>query len=233
MEKLSRTPEAESLDIRIFVDTCSDERLEDVEFVRDTYLPTAQIYRANRHIQVLSGTYNILMSLKSGWETGADYVCLVEEDIFVRPEFFKKHIEMHESEDLFVSCGRRCGKMPLDFFSNPGSMYKRDKLALIIPHINDEYFSDPVRYLKKHFPSMDGLDRPLDDGLIRKVIRSVDGKVRSAEPRICSHVGFRYYNRLDPYMNTGKTIQEKIQKLRELLPMVRKSDQYAGDFEYY
>lgn len=224
---------AEPLDVRIFVDSCTDEIVNDVEYVRDTYLPTAQIYRANKHINVLSGTWNILQALKSGWETGAEYVCLVEEDVFVRPDFFQKHLEMQEGNDLFVSCGRRCGRMPLDFFSNPGSMYKRDKLALVLSHINDTYFSDPAGYLKKYFPSMDGMDGPLDDGLIRKIIRSVDGKVRCAEPRICSHVGFRYYDRLEPYINKGQTIQERIQKLRELLPAVRRSDQYAGDFEYY
>ena len=64
-------------DVRIFLDTCSDERMSEVEFVRDTYLPTAEIFRAGAHIICPSGTWNILNSLKQGYETGAEYIYFI------------------------------------------------------------------------------------------------------------------------------------------------------------
>ena len=55
LEKIAQTPEGQYLDVRIFLDTCSDERADEVEFVRDTYLPNAEIFRASEHIKVLVG----------------------------------------------------------------------------------------------------------------------------------------------------------------------------------
>jgi hypothetical protein len=77
---------------------------------------------------------------------------------------------------------------------------------------------------------MKGMDGPLDDGLIRKVARSVNGKVTCADPGVAVHQGFHYYNKIEPYIVRG-TIQERIQKLREMLPTIRRADRYTGDFE--
>src|SRR5208282_417358 len=85
LEKLSRTPEIESVDVRIFLDSGSEERLKEVEYVRDTYLPVAELFRAHTHVIAPSGTWNILGSLKAGYETGADFIYLVEEDIMCYP----------------------------------------------------------------------------------------------------------------------------------------------------
>jgi hypothetical protein len=233
LEKLAFTPESNSLDVRIFLDTASDERLRETEYVRDTYLPTAEIFRAGEHIPVLSGCWNILQALKAGYETGAELVYLIEEDVLVRPNFFQWHEQTHASGDYFVTCGRRLNRMPLDFYSNPGTCYRRGAFSQVIPHIKEDFFKDPGGYLKKMFPKMDGMDGPLDDGLIRKVCRSVGGKVTSAEPNVAVHQGFHYYNLIDPYKNTGANIQERIEKLQELLSTVKRTDRYAGDFEPY
>src|ERR1700677_4389991 len=102
LEKIAQTWEAENLDVRIFLDWGIPARLADVEYCRDTYLPTAQIYQANPHQKVLSGTWNILRALKDGYETGAHRVFLIEEDVMVRPQFFHWHKTTHEQDDYFV-----------------------------------------------------------------------------------------------------------------------------------
>ena len=93
----------------------------------------------------------------------------------------------------------------------------------------------PEGYLNRIFPQMKGMDGVLDDGLIRKVQRSVNGKVLCFEPAICSHVGFRYYDRVADYKNPGNDIVERIAWLREFLSDIPKRKQtdpkYLADLE--
>jgi hypothetical protein len=231
LENLSKTPEADKLDVRIFLDHSPEKKLEETEYVRDKYFPAAEIFRAHIHVIAPSGSWNILGALKSGYETGSPYIFLVEEDVLIRPEFFQRHLEMQNSGDYFVTCGRRCGRMPLDFYSNPGSCYKREKLGLVVPHICMSYFANQAAYVEKHFPGMDDAG-VLDDGLIRRVMRSVGGKAIVAEPRICSHIGWHYYGRLEPWIVKG-TIEERIEQLRKMLPTVDPNGRYSRDFEVY
>lgn len=232
LERIARIPQAEHLDIRIFLDYTPDsQKIQDVEYVRDTYLPTADIFQANEHIRILSGTWNILNSLKSGFESGKEYIFFVEEDVAVAPNFFDWHWQTHQSDDYFVTCGRRLNRFPLDFYSNPGTCYRRAALAKVMPHICDAYFQNPEAYLNRHFSNMIGMDGFLDDGLIRKVQRTRGGKVLCAEPPVAAHQGFRYYNRLPEYINSGKTITEKISVLREMLPRISRTGRYTTDFE--
>ena len=235
LEKLSLAPEAGKLDFRIFVDTCTDERLLEIEYCRDVYLPWAQIYRAGNHISVLSGCWNILNALKQGYESGADFIFLVEEDVFIAPKlFFNWHLSKHLEDDYAITCGRRINKfLPFDFYSNPGTCFSRKFFAHVIPHINDEFFSDPREYLDvKKFPIFRGQDGPLDDGLIRKVQKFIKGKVMCAEPRVASHCGMNYYGRLEHLKNKGVTIQEKIEDLKRILNMAWSAyDRYTTDLE--
>lgn len=232
LEKLSRTPEADRLDVRVYIDTAPDEVLADVEYCRDTYLPTAEIFRAGEHVRVLSGCWNILNALQAGYETGAEYVFLVEEDVFVAPNFFSWHLDKHVEREFFVTCGRRHGRMPRDFYSNPGTCYSRRALAQILPHVNSDFFRDTKAYLDKHFPTMIGKDGNLDDGLIRKVQRQTNGLVCCAEPAVAFHQGFHYYNRMNGFMNTGRTIIERIEFLRTLLPTLDpRGNKYVADYE--
>ena len=235
LEKLNQAG-AERVDTRIFLDWCSDEKLKDVEYVRDLYLPTAEIFKANAHIKVLSGCWNILRSLQCGYETGKKFIFLVEEDIAIRPEsFFQWQWGKHNEADYFVTCGRVHGRMPDNFYSNPGTCYRRESLAHVIPHINDEYFRDPEKYVNKLFPGMIGMDGCLDDGLIRKIQRSLNGKVACAQPRVCSHLGWHYYDRLPEFINQGKTLPERINWLREFLSDIPKrkleNPRYLQDLE--
>jgi len=229
LEKIALTPEGQYLDVRIYLDHGGN--LAETEYVRDTYLPTAEIFQAKEHISVLSGCWNILQSLKAGYETEARLIYLVEEDVLVSKSFFSLHNRIHGTGTYFVTCGRRLGKFPTDFYSNPGTCYRRESIEKVLPHINDDYFRDPGGYLDKHFPTMAGMDGPLDDGLIRKVQRSVNGRVLCTDPATAFHQGFKYYGKLDPWVNRTGTIQERIQRLRKILSEIKSTDRYAQDFE--
>jgi hypothetical protein len=233
LERLRACPEAKDLEVRIHLDHTNDARLNEVEYVRDTYFPEAQIYHAQNHVLAPSGCWNILHSLKAGWQTGAEYIFLVEEDCLVTPDFFKRHLEMQESGEYFVTSGRKLFYLPENYYTNPGCCFRRDKLALVLPHITDAYFADLTGYLDRKFGKMaDGGN--LDDGLIRRVMRSVSGEAKCATPPIVSHVGFHYYQKMAQYKNEG-TIQERILWIRNFLsdiPARKKADpRYIGDLE--
>ena len=74
-------------DIRIYVDHTDEKRLSEVKYVRDTYLSRAMIFHAKEHVSAPSGCWNILNAYKQGYESGADIVFFVEEDIRVRPDY--------------------------------------------------------------------------------------------------------------------------------------------------
>jgi hypothetical protein len=229
LEKLSQVPQANSLDVRIYLDHTTDDRLGEVEYARDEYFPTAEIYRAYNHVLLPSGVWNILHALRSGYESGADLIFMVEEDIFVRSEFIERHVEMQASGDFFVTCGRQLPNLPLDYYSNPGTCYRREKLGLVVPHINEKYFADPRGYLNRNFGVMDDAGI-LDDGLIRRVMRSTGGVAKCAVPAIAFHQGFHYYDKMAQYKTSGP-IQDRIAQLRVILEKVSPDDRYTHDFE--
>jgi hypothetical protein len=233
LERISAAEESQDLDIRIFLDHSFPERLAETEHVRDEYCPNANIFHANPHILCPSGTWNILNSLRLSWETKAPLIFFIEEDVMIKPEFFKKHIEMQNSDDLFVSCGRKLSYFDDTFYSNPGTCYKAEKLALVIPHINDHYFSNQKAYIDHNFPPSpeSGI---LDDGLIRHVMLAAGGKAKCAVPRIASHCGWHYYQKMPLYKNEG-SLPDRIKWMRNFLSDIparkREDPRYINDLE--
>lgn len=230
LEKLERIKPS-NVEVRIYLDQCGEERLDDVEYVRDTYCPDAAIFRAGSHAIAPSGCWNILNALKQGYQSGTDYIFLVEEDVMVRPDFFDFHFNTHRylSTRYFASCGRRRPEYPSDHYTNPGACFPRDSLGLVVPHICDEFFEDRIGYMDRRFGQMEeGSD--LDDGLIRRVIRSVQGQIKYPIMPVVAHQGFRAYNKFTEYRTDG-TIQQKIGQLRLMLHSLKSSDRYTRDWE--
>ena len=229
LEAIRRTSQANQLDVRIFVDNTTSERLEEVRYVRDTYFPEAMIFHAHPHIQVPSGMWNILQSLKAGFETGAEYVFLIEEDILVRPDFFDWHYTANSQADL-ATCGRKIPTFPsYNQYTNPGSCFHRAALARIVPHINDEMFQDRRAYYERQWGIMDEAS-DLDDGMIRRFAKFHGLSVIYPETAKCSHIGFRAYNHYMGWTNEGN-IQERIANLRKMLPTIDPNGRYTRDFE--
>jgi len=206
--------------------------MESVEYVRDLYFPTALILQAKLHAMVPSGCWNILNSIKQGYETGANHIFLIEEDILVRPNFFEWHLAQI---DCLASCGRKDPHhYPLygPLYTNPGSCLRRELVEQLLPHINDDFFLRGRAYLDERFGPWDSQSY-LDDGLIRRVIRQMGGRAVYPETPVCAHQGFRFYNKLDLYMNHEVGIEKRIARLREIISKIRPGDRYASDFESY
>jgi hypothetical protein len=232
LEKLDLAIDAPD-DIRIYLDTSSEARVEEVEYLRDTRLPRAQIFHAKKHPEVASGCYNILKSIETGYNTGADFIWLVEEDVLVKPGIFTWGREQMATGQYLAACGRKDPSfyhLHPDQYTNPGSVLSRTLVEHLIPHINTNYFSRLREYLDEHFdlwPEMSNLD----DGLIRRVIRQMDGKAVYPDKPVCAHQGFRLYGKLDLYQNQEVGIEKRIARLREIISKIRPGERYARDFE--
>jgi hypothetical protein len=232
LQKLQNSNRPDNLDVRIFADVQAD--LESVEYVRDLYFPEALIFQAKPHLDAPSGCWNILNSIKQGYETGAEHIILLEEDVLVRSGFFDWHLNPLNRQYL-ATCGRkdphhypRYGPL----YTNPGSCLRRELVEQLILHINSAYFTRLREYLDEHFepwPSQSSLD----DGLIRRVIRQMGGQAVYPEEPVCAHIGWRFYGKLDLYQNTEVGIENRIARLRELMQTIKPGDRYATDFEFY
>jgi hypothetical protein len=235
LQHLDRTGR-KNLDVRIFLDAThpfnTEDRTQDVEYVRDEYYPDAMIFRAGPHVEVPSGMWNILNALKQGYQSGADRIYLIEEDVCVDKDYFDWHDEAQRNTaylGVLASCGRY--HMPgYNKYTNPGSCFKRDMLNLVVPHINDEMFADRRAYYEKQWGVMDEVS-DLDDGMIRRIAKFYGLQVRYPETPKCSHIGFRAYNHYDGWDNTGGSIQYRIARLRHMLSTTDRNNRFTRDFE--
>ncbi len=223
--------------VHIYLDTCSAIKLDEVERVRDLYFPTALIFRAGEHPKAPQGCWNILHAIKSGYETGAGYVFLVEEDVMVYPDFFLWHYRAQRGEDRcdgtapIATCGRRWKHYKSDFYTNPGACLSRELLDKVVPHINDDFFAARRVYMNGVFGEMDEAS-DLDDGLIRRVIRQCGSYIQYPESPVCAHQGFWAYQKFVEYKTTG-SVDERIEQLKRMLSKIDPNGRYTKDFEPY
>lgn len=200
-----------------------------MEIVRDLYLPEAFLFHAKPHVQVSSGTWNILNAIKDGarW---ADEVYLVEEDVLVYPYFF----EWHGNQNAAASCGRKIPRF--DLYTNPGSCLRRPLLDALVPHITDAYFRDTTGYCDANFSPVH--ISTLDDGLIRRVLHKNNLQWVFPPKPICAHVGIPYMKRrghggLDIYSIDGETLTERIESVRKIVMNPLHPERYARTWEPY
>jgi hypothetical protein len=232
LEKIQLALSESALDVKVQIYLDHGGNSSETNFVRDCYLPKAEIIQQPEHLSVPSGCWNILNALKSGFETGSDVVCLIEEDVMVFPDYFNVHEmfqwAMHPLPGAV--CGREIVRYGKDYYTNPGSSLSHSLLSKIVPHINDEFFNDSAGYMLKKFPEWPEAS-PLDDGLIRRVIREQKAEIMY-QGRTAVHQGYRMYGKNDDNRTSG-TIEERIQQLRTILSKIDCEDRYYRDFEPY
>jgi hypothetical protein len=230
LEGLSNAPGCPD-DVRIYIDYPAKDSLDTFAWVRDNYLPTADLYLAKPHIAAPSGCWNILNSIKQGYESGADIIYMIEEDVRVFPNYFpyaKAAIAAGYPAALGRATPMNRNNGPV--YTNPGSALSRSTAEKVVRHINDDYFTRLRAYLDEHFGVYPNYS-DLDDGLIRRIILADKGECMVPETPKAAHLGFYFYNKLDIYVNREGTIQEKIERARELFRTVKVGDRYSRDFE--
>ena len=228
LESIDRADQAPD-DVRIYIDYTDQSKIADeVEYVRNTYLPRATIYQAKPHVKAPSGCWNILNSLKGGYESGADTIFFIEEDVRVYHDYFTWSTRAQDS-GCFATSGRYIKRYGENYYTNPGASFRRESLALVVPHISDSFFNSRRDYLTNTFGAFEEAS-DLDDGLIRHVMRSVNGFVKYPETPKVAHQGFRMYCRMEEFRPMGK-IQQRIEQLRNILKHVDPTWRFTQDFE--
>lgn len=238
LQRLAVANRKYGFDVHIYADSVDEIRLREIEQVRDLFYPEAFLFRARPHVKAYSGSWNILQSIKTSARF-AENVYLIEEDVMVYPYFF----DWHEAQTAPASCGRRStlGRFHEkhgDAYRNPGSCLRRPLLDLLIPHINDDYYTDQEGYCKAQgFPT----DKygSVDDGLICYVLEAAGMQAVYPDKPVCAHQGFFHYGKLDIYaIEPGLDIHQRIERAREIQKAVLTSPdprhkRYASDFEPY
>jgi len=155
-------------------------------------------------------SWNAGEALRYVYHAGFELVHYLEDDAFVKPDFFTWTRQGHENfNDIFCSAGWVFNlHSPLDsgdyfvpWLYIPQFSIKRDKLALIYEHLGPKYYTEMQGYIEKHFKGnvlnkmyTDILHFEID-GLIQRIIFEDRSQVLWPSIAKVEHMGFGGYNR--------------------------------------
>ena len=212
LEYLSRAEGIADKEIFIYADRglSGQSLMEMCDVVREfPQLEIKTFIRPQHNYQ--GNSYNTLEAYKEAYYSDAKFVYLVEDDVLVQPDFFRWHEAVQAQGDYLCSVAYRCSRNPLvrkDIvdstlyfesscdYASIGVAWRREKLAPIIEHAHEEYYSDLSGYLARNFPKNRFSGGYAEqDGLIMRILGATNGLVAwSFVPR-CYHIGFSGYNR--------------------------------------
>lgn len=174
---------------------------------------------------------NVLEAYKAAFNTGANMIYLIEDDVFVTPDFFRWHEAVQADGDYFCSVGYNCKfKWPATFtpvsesdayytahyYGSYGVGWKRQNLELIIPHAKNEYYTDMDNYVKNYLPGTRLGDRYTEqDGLIERVMLKQHRPVAFPVQSRAFHMGFYGYHRKGQRPNGF--LGDKLKGLRKMV----------------
>ena len=177
----------------------------------------------------IGNPFNFLEAYREAFNTDARFVYLVEDDVFVGPDFFRWQEAVQARRDYFCTIAWHCIRNPQVLpssdptaivetnrdYSSIGVCWRRERLASVVQHATPDYYSNPAGYLKRAFPES---TLPLmwseQAGLIMRVLLQDKNNLVAwaALPR-CAHVGINGYHRRDGYKFTG-TLEQRVAALR-------------------
>jgi hypothetical protein len=192
----------------------------------------------------IGNTFNTLEAYKEAYQTDAKFIYLVEDDVLVRPDFFKWHQAVQSRGDFFCSVAYRCSRnaearrditdasayfTTARDYASIGVCWRRENLAHVIQHAKDEYYRDLKGYLVRRFPNNRFSDCYAEqDGLIMRTMGETHGlyTVWPYVPR-AYHVGFAGYNRPRGTRLSYREIKQTIHDEEK----IRAADKDFGDIE--
>ena len=176
-------------------------------------------------------SYNTLEAYKETYGTEARFVYLVEEDVFVTPDFFRWHEAAQSAEpDAMCSIAYRCSRnheAKTDItdassyfttardYASIGVCWPRRALAPIVAHSQDGYYADQTGYIQRTFPgNRFAGDFCEQDGLIMRCMWETRGfTVWPYVPR-AYHLGWFGYHRPNGKRPDGQ-LADKVRAIRE------------------
>ena len=158
-------------------------------------------------------SHNVLEAYKEAFNSSARFIYLIEEDVFVQPDFFRWHEAVQAEGDFMCSVAYRCSRNseaatditdPNAYFTSQrdyasiGVAWRREKLAPVIAHASTEYYRDTSAYMVRTFPgNRFAGDFSEQDGLIMRVMWETHGTVAWPYVPRAYHLGWYGYHRPD------------------------------------
>lgn len=178
---------------------CADQRADDeyrYKIILEWQNEVISAWRGNLPIKFIPGakhqfsgnSFNVLESYKKAYrEPGVRNVYLVEDDVFVTPDFFRWHeLAMVVEPEAACSIAYRCSRnneahrgilQPGSYFTTArdyasiGVRWSRTTLGPILDHAREEYYADPTGYIQRVFAgNRFAGDFAEQDGLIMRVM---------------------------------------------------------------
>ena len=203
---------------------CADRRPDDeyrYKIVLDWQNDVLSAWRGTLPIRFINGvkhtysgnSFNVLESYKKAYnEPGVRNVYLVEDDVFVTPDFFRWHEMAAEVEpDAMCSIAYRCSRNheartdvsdPGAYFTTArdyasiGVRWPRESLVPVLEHARDEYYMDQTGYIQRVFAgNRFAGDFAEQDGLIMRCAWLTKGFTTWPYVPRCFHLGWYGYHR--------------------------------------
>lgn len=214
LEYLARTPEGRTMSIRVVVDAHIGQpppSRKEIDTVLEKF-PQLSLQVGYRQPHSFHGnSYNVLMAFKEAHEMNAGYVYLVEDDVLIHPDFFLWHRWMHSSNQG-IGCSIAVKNPGHGAYASLGVCFRRERLAMMLPHCRTAYFQNMRDYCHAHFPPS-----PFDceqDGLWARVL--VGTPVVWADAPLAQHVGWYGYHRKKSVRPHG-TLDQKFAQVKTTL----------------
>jgi hypothetical protein len=204
LEYVAGSPQSSEVQIRVYVDAHIGQtppNKAEIESVLEKF-PHLSIQVGYRVAHQFPGnSYNLLMAYKDAYESEAEFVFLIEDDVLIRPEFFAWHWTQHAMAPLACTIGVR--NPGHGAYASLGVCFRRPVLKLLLPHCRVSYFQNVRQYCRTMFPPS-----PFDceqDGLIARVLHG--HSVGWAEVPVAQHVGWYGYHRPRSIRPVGTLIE--------------------------
>lgn len=230
LEHLSKCPESKDLEFWIF----QDQKFGDAERFKDDAPELDWVIKHwQQHLNLRAfvrpvnsfygNSYNVLRAYDKAYKTDARYVYLIEDDIFVTPDFFKWHKEaMGNSEFYSCSIAGKTEECRYSIYRSLGVCWRRTELEKIVKHAIPEYYTSMAsmaNYINNNFTSLyDPTEFIEQDGLISRVIEQENMDVIWAPEFKAYHIGVYGYHRGigTKHMPVG-TLPQRIEFFRKRL----------------
>lgn len=226
LDYISRCNEAVDLEIRVHVDDHVGKQppLGEIrEVLRKFSSLSLNLFLTNRH-GYHGNSYNLMMAYKSAYESQAEYVFMVEDDIVVKSDFFSWHLK--KQKELCPDCSIGVNRSAYKGYASLGVCFKKEKLKPIVGHCCHEYFSNMRKYCDTVFA-----DTPFEceqDGLIARLLIGKE-VVWAQEPK-AQHVGWYGYHRLKSIRPQG-SVEQRYQQIKKVLVDGKSLRQCVKDFK--
>ena len=201
LEHIFACPEAADAEVRVVVDQHAG-RLTPLLEIREVarHFPVVTIVREPHRYS--GNSFNVLSSYTEAYQSQAELVYLVEDDVMVSPDFFTWHRQVQLDADPFCSIAIANPRRPVQRlegfhlecdYASLGVCFRRGRLRAVIDHAVANYYVNQIGYLRRHFAAGDFFAE--QDGLIKRVMEKHEFTAAWACVPRARHVGWYGYHR--------------------------------------